>query len=83
MYTLLAKPTVEKDLRPIPKRVLENISKAIKSLAIEPRQSQTEKLKGADGYRIRIGDYRILYAIDDAARTVTIHRVRHRKEAYR
>ncbi len=83
MYTLLAKPSVEKDLRSIPSADLAVLNDKIKSLAGQPRQQKTEKLTGVDGYRLRVGRYRILYAIDDRARTVTIYRVQHRKQAYR
>lgn len=57
MYTLLAKPTVEKELRSINPKDLSIISEKIKSLALQPRQQQTEKLKGVDGYRLRVGKY--------------------------
>lgn len=83
MYTLLAKPTVEKDLRAIHPDDLTVVNVKIKSLAEQPRQHKTEKLKGVEGYRLRVGNYRILYDIDDHAKTVTIHRVQHRKEVYR
>jgi mRNA interferase RelE/StbE len=83
MYTLLAKPTVEKDLRSIHPADAAILNDKTKSLAEQPRQHKTEKLKGADGYRLRIGKYRILYNIDDQSKIVTIHRVLHRKEAYR
>jgi len=65
MYTLLAKPTVEKDLRSIRAEDLADLNDKIKSLAEQPRQHKTEKLKGVE------------------AKTVTIHRVQHRKEVYR
>ncbi|MBI5199195.1 MAG: type II toxin-antitoxin system RelE/ParE family toxin [Nitrospirae bacterium] len=83
MYVLLAKPTVEKDLRSVHPEDLAVLNHKIKSLAAEPRQHQTEKLKGVDGYRLRVGKYRIIYNIDDQSKTVTIHRVLYRKEAYR
>ena len=83
MYTLLAKPTVEKDLRAIRTEDLAVLNDKIKSLAEQPRQHKTGKLKGVEGYRLRVGNYRILYDIDDHAKTVTIHRVQHRKEVYR
>ena len=83
MYTLLAKPTVEKDLRSIRAEDLADLNDKIKSLADQPRQHKTEKLKGIAGYRLRVGNYRILYDINDQAKTVTIHRVQHRKEVYR
>ncbi len=83
MYTLLAKPTVEKDLRTIHPDDLAVVNDKIKTLAAQPRQHKTEKLKGVEGYRLRVGNYRILYDIDDHAKTVTIHRVQHRKQVYR
>jgi mRNA interferase RelE/StbE len=83
MYTLLAKPTVEKDLRSVPPADLAILNNKIKSLSEQPRQHKTEKLSGVDGYRLRVGRYRILYNIDDRSKTVTIHRVQHRKQAYR
>ena len=83
MYTLLAKPTVEKDLRAIHPDDLAVVNDKIKTLAEQPRQHKTEKLKGVEGYRLRVGNYRILYDIDDHTKTVTIHRVQHRKQVYR
>ncbi|OGW34434.1 MAG: hypothetical protein A2X58_14420 [Nitrospirae bacterium GWC2_56_14] len=83
MYTLLAKPTVEKDLRAIHPDDFAVVNDKIKTLAEQPRQHKTEKLKGGEGYRLRVGNYRILYNIDDHAKTVTIHRVQHRKQVYR
>ena len=83
MYTLLAKPTLEKDLRSIHPDDLELLNEKIKSLAAQPRQQKTEKLKGVDGYRLRVGRYRILYEINDRDRSVTVYRVQHRKRVYR
>ena len=83
MYTLLAKPTVEKDLRAVHPEDAAILNDKIKSLAEQPRQHKTEKLKGVDGYRLRVGKYRILYEIDERSKTVTVCRVLHRKQAYR
>ena len=83
MYTLFAKSTVEKELRAINPKDLPAINEKIKSLAQETRQHQTKKLRGVDGYRLRVGTYRILYEIDDKTKTVTDYRVLHRKEVYR
>ncbi len=83
MYKLLAKPTVEKELRSINPKDVTIINEKIKSLAQQPRQLQTKKLKGVEGYRLRVGRYRILYEIDDHTKTVTVYRVLHRKEVYR
>ena len=55
----------------------------IRRLGIEPRPARTEKLSGAEKYRLRQGDYRILYLIDDADRAVIVVKVGHRREVYR
>ena len=56
----------------------------IEALATEPLPTQAVKLKGSEGlYRIRVGDYRVIYEVDAEARSVLIHYVRHRREAYR
>ncbi len=55
----------------------------IDSLAIEPRPVGAVKLAGTDDFRVRIGDYRIVYAIDDNKRVVLIARIAHRREVYR
>jgi mRNA-degrading endonuclease RelE of RelBE toxin-antitoxin system len=57
MYALLAKPTIEKDLRSIRAEDLADVNDKIKSLAEQPRQHKTEKLKGVEGYRLRVGKY--------------------------
>jgi mRNA interferase RelE/StbE len=55
----------------------------IAALAHDPRPSGVEKLHGVEGrYRVRQGDYRIIYVIDDALRRVIVLKVRHRREAY-
>lgn len=54
----------------------------IAALATDPRPSGCVKLSGGDGWRIRVGDYRIVYVIEDAIRVVTVTRVAHRREVY-
>jgi mRNA interferase RelE/StbE len=84
MYALLIKRSAERDLRRLPRALLERVNERILSLRDDPRPHGVLKLAGAlEGWRIRVGDYRILYQIDDEAQTVTIVRVRHRREAYR
>ena len=57
---------------------------AILSLRDDPKPQGSLKLQGvADAYRLRVGDYRIVYEVDDASQVVTIRRVKHRSEAYR
>lgn len=64
--------------------MVPRIMEVIRSLADEPRPSATRKLAGSEqAYRIRIGDYRVVYTVDNKHKTVSIDRVRHRREAYR
>ena len=83
-YRILLKPSVERDLRSLPKATVNRLIVRIERLAVEPLPRQSVKLTGAEHlYRIRVGDYRIIYAVDHQTRLVTVHYVRHRKEAYR
>jgi mRNA interferase RelE/StbE len=59
------------------------ISKAIHSLGNNPRPQGVTKLAGAELYRIRVGDYRVVYAIDDTIRVVSVTNVGHRRDIYR
>ena len=83
VYSLFFKESVQKDLEGIPKMDLRRILSRIKSLAGEPRPQGCEKLTGQDRYRLRQGRYRIVYAIRDEQRTVTVVKVGHRKDIYR
>lgn len=56
---------------------------SIDALAVEPRPSGVIKLAGRDDFRIRVGDYRIVYAVDDAERIVLVARIAHRRDVYR
>ena len=83
-YELSFKPSVEKDLRKISRKFQEAIFDKIISLADQPRPNGAVKLTGYEFlYRIRSGEYRIVYAIDDGSKKLTIHYIRHRKDAYR
>ena len=83
-YSVILKPAVEKDLRSLPKKVLARVFERIETLENEPFSRQSLKLEGAEQmYRLRVGDYRIIYEIDQANRQITVHHVRHRREVYR
>jgi mRNA interferase RelE/StbE len=82
-YALEIKKSAAKELADLPSKELARIIERIQSLAILPRPSGAEKLSGDDKYRIRQGDYRVLYEIDDDAHKVTIVKVAHRREVYR
>jgi len=83
-YNILLKPSVERDLRSLPKTVIARVMRQIESLEDEPVPRHSVKLVGAEQlYRIRVGDYRIVYGIDKEVKQILIHYVRHRREAYR
>lgn len=83
LYSLRIKRSAEKELRRIPKADLRRIVQKIDSLATDPRPTGCEKLFGENVYRIRQGDYRILYTVEDDERVVEIIKVGHRREVYR
>jgi mRNA interferase RelE/StbE len=83
-YAIQVKPAFEKDFDALPKDVQRRVTAKIDTLASNPRPSGVEKLAGAEAlYRVRIGDYRIVYEIRDAVLIVLLVRVRHRREVYR
>ena len=82
-YRLLIKPSAAKELEQIPKKDRQRIVARIDALAEQPTPSGCEKLSGQDRYRIRQGDYRAVYSIDDQDRTVRIVKIGHRREVYR
>ncbi len=82
-YDVFVKRSAEKELRRLPRRDLRRVADRIAALAAEPRPPGSEKLSGAELYRIRQGDYRIVYAIDDRARRVDVIKIGHRREVYR
>lgn len=84
MYRVSLERAAEKDLRRLPARLHNRIISALQALAEEPRPVGCRKLTGSDrDWRIRVGDYRIVYEIDDSATEVRVNRVRHRREVYR
>ena len=82
-YDLQVRPSVWKDVEKIPKKDLKKILARIESLRGEPRSAPCVKLSGLEYYRIRQGDYRIVYEIDDPHSIVTIAKVGHRGDVYR
>jgi mRNA interferase RelE/StbE len=82
-YRVVFKKSVTKDLRPIPKKDIQRILKRIDGLTEDPRPTGVEKLSGDEKYRIRQGNYHILYMIEDEIITITIVKVGHRRDIYR
>ena len=83
MYRIELRRKVQRDLDRLPKADFETVINAIKDLANSPRPRGMEKIKTTGLWRIRQGDYRIVYSIDDNQKLVIILRVGHRREIYR
>jgi mRNA interferase RelE/StbE len=83
VYSIFFKESVRKDLDDIPGNDLRRIMERIGSLADNPRPVGCEKLSGQEKYRIRQGNYRIIYSIQDAELIVWVVKVGHRREVYR
>ena len=83
-YEIRWKRSAERDLRKIDPQQIPRIIRAVESLADNPFPPQYRKLRGSEqDYRIRVGDYRVIYQVDTRTKIVTIYHLRHRKEAYR
>ncbi|OGL99549.1 hypothetical protein A2501_04270 [Candidatus Uhrbacteria bacterium RIFOXYC12_FULL_57_11] len=81
---LVVTSRARRELQALPRPVLERVDAAIRTLAGDPRPPGSVKLKGLrHGYRLRVGDYRLLYEVDDQAGVVTVGHVGHRREVYR
>jgi mRNA interferase RelE/StbE len=81
-YAVFLKRTAEKDLDRLPVKMHDRIVERLVSLKEDPRPLGVKKLRGREGYRIRVGDYRILYVVDDLERKVEVFSVAHRREVY-
>lgn len=84
-YSLSIKPSAAKELQSISdKATLTRLIEKVKSLATQPRPSGYEKLAGRHNlYRVRQGNYRLIYSVDDEARVVDVVKVGHRRDVYR
>ena len=84
MYSVLLERGAEKELNRLPSAVHDRVIDALRGLATNPRPSGCRKLSGGgNDWRIRVGDYRIIYEIADEIRIVRVNRVRHRRDVYR
>jgi mRNA interferase RelE/StbE len=82
-YAVELKPPARKELESLPDSVLTRVVRKLESLANHPRPAGCKKLKGyKDQWRIRVGDWRVVYVVDDNARLVSVTRIAHRREVY-
>ena len=83
-FKVILKPSVEKDLRTLPRSVVARVWTKIEELQNEPLPRGSLKLEGAEGlHRVRVGDYRIIYGVDSKRAEVVVQYVRHRRDCYR
>lgn len=82
-YNIVIRKSVKKDMQGIPKRDAQRILSTIQALAANPRPQGSKKLSGQERYRLRQGNYRILYEIEDDKLIVCVVTVGHRKDVYR
>lgn len=83
MYKIIFTKSAAKELKKLSNQLIARIVPEIQALATEPRPTNCKKLKGEENrYRTRVGDYRILYSIEDTIKIVEIVKIGHRKEVY-
>jgi mRNA interferase RelE/StbE len=82
-YTIFIERYAQKQILRLDRKVIPIIKSAIAGLADNPRPQGYKKLKGEDAYRIRVGDYRVIYEIDDDRIIIVVVSVGHRKDIYK
>ncbi|WP_428653203.1 type II toxin-antitoxin system RelE family toxin [Runella sp.] len=81
-YTIRLSKTASKQLDKLPDSIAISLLNLIQELGVNPRPSGVKKLKGREGYRVRKGDYRIIYEVLDSVLVVEVIAIGHRKEIY-
>ncbi|MFM8741469.1 MAG: type II toxin-antitoxin system RelE family toxin [Cytophagales bacterium] len=84
MYSIRFKKSAEKELEKLPAPAIKKISKAVDALSTNPRPVSSKKLEGQKEslWRIRIGDYRVIYLIEEVVKIIEIRRIGHRRDVY-
>jgi len=84
LYKIAPKKSLEQDLRKIHRQFIPRILESIEGLSENPFPVQSRKMKDAQStYRLRVGDYRVIYQVDTGNKVVTVYHARHRKDAYK
>jgi mRNA interferase RelE/StbE len=84
VYELLLEQGAERDIKKLPTEIFNRIVPKIKELAKNPMPQRSRKITGSkNDWRIRVGDYRIIYEIDAHAEIIRVMRIRHRRDVYR
>lgn len=83
-YRLIWKPSAEKELRKLPREIIARLVAVAEALAVNPHPPGAKKLSGTDhAYRVRTGDYRLVYEVQSGELFIHIIRIGHRREVYR
>jgi mRNA interferase RelE/StbE len=82
-YKVYILKRAQRELAQLPTEIYERVRNAIRSLSQDPRPPGCLKLSGREGWRIRVGNYRVIYDIDDIHQTVTVLHIGHRRDIYR
>ena len=82
-YQVVLVRSAEREFRKLPADMGDRVAAALRRLTQEPRPRGAGRLSQGPGWRVRVGNYRILYTIDEHARLVTVYAIRHRRDAYR
>ena len=82
-YKVILPKSVQKELDQLPEEVASRILTRLGGLEANPRPADVKKLKGRDAWRIRVGDYRVIYEIHDRVLQIIVITVGHRREIYR
>jgi len=84
VYEVLLERRAERDIKRLPKEVFDRIIPHLKALSENPKPSGCRKISGSrSDWRIRIGDYRVIYEVSEQEHAVKVMRIRHRKNVYR
>ncbi len=84
LFSIQWRNSTKKDIRGLPRHEVARVFEAVSELASDPLPHNSQKLSGAERtYRIRVGDYRVIYEVFSDSHIVEIQRVRHRKDVYR
>ena len=82
-YRIEFRPAALRELRKIDRTIQPRIRGAISLLALDPRPPASRPLRGREGYRLRVGDYRIIYSVNDGVLLIVVVTIGHRRETYR
>ena len=82
-YRVELKPSARRELEHLPNKIIARVTRRLEALTPNPRPPGCKKLKGGDNeWRVRVGDYRVVYTIDDQEFLLSVTRIRHRSEVY-